>query len=101
MSEAITTPEIEIEIAPDLLSTEAGGELVLMSVTAGKYFSFDEVGTDVWRRLQKETRVDSVCASLASDYQAEPGMIERDVCALLAELGGHGLIQVKSACADA
>ena len=78
------------------LEADLGGEIVLMSVEAGKYYGLDEIGGIIWRRLETPVRLDTLCAELATDYDAEPAVIERDVLALMAEMVAHGLVEVRS-----
>ena len=77
------------------LSADLGGELVLMSLESGKYYGLDEIGSEIWRRLETPARVSSLCGDLAAAYDAPADLIERDVLALLHRLLDEDLIQVK------
>lgn len=70
------------------LSTEVGDETVLMSVESGCYGGLDDIGSDIWRRLEKPVSVAELCDGLAAEYEADRATIEADVLAFL-----HGLLQ--------
>lgn len=90
----LTTADF-IERDPGHLSAEIDGELVLMSVAGGIYAGLDEIGGDIWRRLETPRTVADLCGALARDYDADPATIERDVLTLLDQLRAHSLIRVK------
>lgn len=88
------TSETVIRRCGTPLSTEVDGETLLMSVESGRYYGLDEVGSDVWRRLDKPASVAALCLSLGQVYDGDADQIERDVIALLVQLHAEGLIEV-------
>ena len=70
------------------------GELVLMDAGSGSYFSFEEVGTQVWQALAAPVQVAAVCELLAAHYEAPIEQIQADVLAFLEDLLARGLIKV-------
>lgn len=79
---------------PDVLSTEIDGEIVLMSVREGCYVGLNEVGSEIWRRIEAPVRVSALCADLAQAYDGDPRAIERDVLELLNQLNERRLLDV-------
>jgi hypothetical protein len=77
------------------LAANLGGRVVLMKAERGNYYELDEVGTDVWERLARPIRVGDLCASLHERYEGDETVIERDVLALLEQLVGEDLIDVR------
>lgn len=77
------------------LSADLGGEIVLMSVESGKYYGLDEIGSDIWNRIAVPIRVEALCAALEAAYEADAGVIARDVLILLDALLAQGLIRVE------
>jgi hypothetical protein len=77
----------------DTLAAEVGGEVVVMSLEQGKYYGFDEVGSDVWRRIEQPIVVSQLCAALALEYDADPDVIERDTIVLLEKLADQSLLE--------
>lgn len=76
------------------LFADISGEVVLLNVALGEYFGFNEVASDVWRRLSAPVQVADLCAALSSEYEIESSVIEQDVQTLLAQLADKGLIEV-------
>jgi hypothetical protein len=87
------TPQTIVQRRRDALAAEVGGELVLMSVEHGKYYGLDDVGSDVWRRIEQPIAVEQLCAELAREYRGDPSAIERDVVALLEKFAGQDLLE--------
>lgn len=82
---------------PDHLSAELDGELVIMSVTEGKYVGLNSIATVVWRRLGQPVRVAELCAELVRDYQGDEAVITQDVHDLLVRLQELGLLAIAQA----
>lgn len=77
------------------LATEISGEIVLMSVDRGVYCGLDQIGGDIWRRIEQPIRVEDLCAGLIRDYDAPAETIMGDVLALLTQLAAQDLIEVR------
>ena len=77
----------------DQLSSELGGETVILHLGAGVYYGLDEVGARVWVLLQRPRRVGDLCRELLAEYDVEAERCERAVLDLLAELSNAGLIE--------
>lgn len=75
------------------LSAEVDGEVVLMSIDQGNYYGLNDIGSDIWRRLEQPVRVADLVAGLAADYAGDPAVIEHDVVELLAKLLDNGLAE--------
>jgi hypothetical protein len=69
-------------------------EVVILSVERGSYFGLDEIGSEIWHRLETPVRVEALCDALVAKYDADRSIIERDVLALLERLVAEGLITV-------
>jgi len=78
------------------LAAEVDGEVVMVSVERGRYYGLDDIGSEIWRRIAAPVRVGALCSALASEYDADPASIERDVLALLERLAAEGLIEVQA-----
>jgi len=77
----------------DQLSSDLGGETVILHLGAGVYYGLDEVGARVWALLQRPRRVGDLCRELLSEYDVSVERCERAVLDLLAELSNAGLIE--------
>lgn len=71
-----------------VLTAEVRDEIVMMDVDSGRYLGLDDIGGDIWRRLEAPRTF----AGLVADYDAERGVIETDLKALLADMARHKLV---------
>jgi hypothetical protein len=79
--------------ARDQLSSEVGGETVILNLPAGLYFGLDEVGTRVWALVQRPLSVDRICEALMQEFDVETERCERAVLDFLAEMERAGLVE--------
>jgi hypothetical protein len=71
-------------------------EIVILSVERGNYYGLDDIGSEIWRRLETPVRVDMLCDALTAKYEGDRATIERDVLQLLESLAADGLISVSA-----
>jgi hypothetical protein len=93
MSATVSLSSI-VKSTKDLISAPIDDEVVILSVESGSYFGLNEIGSEIWQQLEKPTRVDALCDSLTTKYDADRLTIERDVLALLESLVAEGLVSV-------
>jgi hypothetical protein len=76
----------------DVVAREIEGELILVPIAAGvgdiddAIFTFNEVGSEIWRRLDGVRTLRQIATELASLYDAPSATIEADLIGLVAEL---------------
>lgn len=87
-------PEICVSQAPDLIATKIDGEMVMMDMANGHYYSLDPIGAELWNTMAEPVRVAALCEWLEAEYDAAPGVIRADVVRLLEEMLGRGLLRV-------
>jgi hypothetical protein len=78
----------------DQVSSDLGGETVLLSMQSAMYYGLDEVGTRIWELLGQPIRVSDICDAIEREYDVERERCEADVLGLLRELAAKGLIEV-------
>lgn len=76
--------------------TEVDQDLVIMAPDHGEYVGLDEVGREIWNRLEHPIPVHALAAALAEIYDAPPERIEEDARSFLDQLHGKGLIVIHS-----
>jgi Coenzyme PQQ synthesis protein D (PqqD) len=79
----------------DLLTTEFGQEIVILSLRDGVYYSVEDTGARIWQLLQQPISVQEVCDTIASEYDVEAAVCDEDVRALIGTLASRGLIEVR------
>lgn len=87
-------PDQHIQIAPDVLFQEVGGETVLLDLESELYFGLDAVGTRIWTLLAEGASVGAVVETLLQEYEVERATLEADVSELLSKLSEAGLIRL-------
>lgn len=76
-----------------LVSSELEGEIILLNIESGLYYSLDGVGAYIWQLLQSPRTVAEIEQAILSRYNVEPDRCRRDMLALFQELEGEGLIE--------
>jgi hypothetical protein len=85
--------------AKEQISSDLGGEAVILNLKTGVYHGLDAVGARIWNLLQEPRNVNDIRDALLNEYEVEPDRCERDLLALLQQLADSGLIEVRNATA--
>lgn len=72
--------------------TEIDGEIVVMNLESGDFFSLTGTAREIWLRLDGTLDRAGLNAALAADYGSDTAAVAADVDAFLAELAGAGLL---------
>ncbi len=83
-----------IVTAREQVSSDLGGEVVILNLKTGIYYGLDNVGAHVWTLLKEPRRVNEIRDSILREYEVEPERCEEDLLALLEELESKGLIEI-------
>jgi hypothetical protein len=83
-----------ISRSPAVLTAEVDGEVLMMSIERGCYFSLNDVGYDIWRRLDPPCSFAELIDRLAADYDAARATIVEDVQALLSRMVAEDIVRV-------
>lgn len=84
-----------VAIAPDVLGSELGSEVVMLSLQDGTYYGLDEVGAEIWRLIQTPMTVGHIVASLVEMYDVDAQQCRTDVIRLVAVLRDRRLVEVR------
>ena len=68
--------------SPELVQCEIDGDVTMMSVESGKYYTLRAVGARVWSMLAEPIQLRVVCDQLMSAYVVERDRCESDVLRL-------------------
>lgn len=80
----------------DHISSRLDEELVIMSITNGKYYGLDPIARRIWKLLEQPRRVWEICALIGEEYEVERERCEADILALLRHMRREKLIAVKA-----
>lgn len=86
---------------PHIVHQNIDGEVIIVNLRDGFYFSLTETAATIWELLMKSQTLDEVVRSMHAQYQHENELIHKDVEALVQELLAEQLIEMMSAPAGA
>ncbi len=78
----------------DQISTDLGGEAVILGLQSEEYFSLDRVGLRIWELLETPRTAAELLEAILDAYEDEAEPAECDLLAVLRELEKEGLIEV-------
>jgi Coenzyme PQQ synthesis protein D (PqqD) len=80
--------------SPSVLTAEIDGEVVMMSIEQGQYFGMDDIGSDIWKRIEPPCAFADLIEPLAADYDADRAKIAADVRALLETMAARDAVRL-------
>lgn len=80
----------------DQVCSDLAGEAVILNLKSGVYYGLNRVGASIWNLLQEPKTVNEIRDAMLAKYEVEPEQCTRDLLALLQELEGEGLIEVRN-----
>ena len=87
MSEAKTQMNVVYRVSgPRVIFENIEGELILVHMERGTYYSTDEVGAHIWSMVEAQSTLSEICGSLESCYDAPSEAIRHAVEAFLSRL---------------
>lgn len=87
-------PTAPLTTADGVLATTFDDEVVLLNLADGVYYGLSDVGARVWHLVGRAASLDSICQTIASEYDVEAGRCAEDVRALIQDLLSRGLVHV-------
>ncbi|WP_414622907.1 PqqD family peptide modification chaperone [Calothrix sp. CCY 0018] len=92
---AISENSIVISVK-NQISSDLGGEAVILNMNTGIYHGLNEVGAFVWNLIEQPQVVKDIQQMLLQEYEIESSVCTNDLLALLNDLQGAGLIEIKN-----
>ena len=83
-----------ISRSPSVLAAEVEGGILMMSIDRGGYFSLNNVGSDIWRRLDQPRVFAELIDQLSADYHATKETIAGDVRSWLRQMVAEDIVRV-------
>jgi hypothetical protein len=95
---AALTPSTRVSRAPDALSAEVQGNVVLLHATTGWFHELNAIGSYLWRQVAEPITLESLCARAAADFDFDTaaGECRLDIEAFVRELEGNGLVRTEA-----
>ena len=79
---------------PAVLTSEVDGEMLIMNIEQGRYSGLNNIGSDIWRRIDPPCTFADLVERLAADYDADHARVARDVRALLIRMLERDVIRL-------
>jgi hypothetical protein len=83
-----------ISRSPSVLTADVDGEVVMMSIEQGRYFGLDDIGSDIWQRIEPPCSFAVLIDRLAADYDADRATIAADVQTLLGRMAAQDVVRL-------
>jgi len=77
---------------PKVIHEILDGELVMINLETGNYYTMDGVGADIWAMVEAGQSVGRIISALAGRYQTLPEQMQQEINEFIAELEDEGLI---------
>jgi hypothetical protein len=78
--------------SPQVIAENIDGEVVLVNLEKGIYYSTDQVGADLWGLIEAGRSVREIHEAICARYDADGGQIAMAVSSFLSELRSEELI---------
>ena len=85
---------VEVTVSDDVLFQDLNGELVLLSMESGEYFSLNEVGAKIWVLITSDWSIPDILKSFINQFDASEEQLTGDIKMFLEHLMDHKLISV-------
>ena len=86
--------ESVVVAAKDQISSDVGGETMILGSHDAVYYGLELVSARVWNLLQEPHTFGVLRDTLLKEYNVEADRLETDLRELLEQLAQHGLIEV-------
>jgi hypothetical protein len=81
----------------DQMSCDLAGEVVILSMKNGVYYTLNPLGSRIWTLIQEPVKVGKVLEIIIEEYDIGKEKCGEDLLALLHELEKEGLIIIEDA----
>lgn len=78
----------------DIDTTDLNGDLVMMDLEEGRYFSLNSVGSRIWELIEEPIQVNKVIDTLLEEYEINRNQCEENVLEFLGELNDSKIISI-------
>jgi len=83
-----------IVAAPNQVSTNLEGQVVILNLKSGVYFGLSAVGARIWELLEKPIEVSRIRDTILAEYQIDAERCENDILSILENMEQAGLIEI-------
>jgi hypothetical protein len=80
---------------PDVHGTTMDGEMILLNLGSGRYYTLNAVGATVWEGSIEGKTLGDIHHAICARFDVSPDRAEEDLIALINQLEGEGLLSVE------
>ena len=85
---------MEPRIREDVLWNKVEGDVVILILESGMYFSLGELGSRFWELIAEGVSREDAVQRLTAEYKVDASQLESDLDALLRDLSIEGLVSI-------
>jgi hypothetical protein len=94
---SVEVNQVPLGIVPEhVLYQEVDGEVVVLDLSSGDYYDFNEVGSVIWSLLLECQDFDQVMEKLVQKFDANAKMMHADLIAFIEKLLAAGLMELRN-----
>jgi hypothetical protein len=71
---------------PDMIFTDFGAEMVMLSMEDSRYYGINEVGVRVWELIETPTPIAGIIDVICDEFDVSTERCEQDVLAFVSQL---------------
>jgi hypothetical protein len=75
-----------------LLYSEVDGDVTMMSVDTGRYYSLTHVGARIWALIDRPITGRAICDRLVREYRVDRTQCEDEVLRVLRQMADEGVV---------
>ena len=86
-------PQTLLARSNQVLYSEVDGDVTMMSVENGKYYSLKEVGARIWALLEQPMSPEQICNQLMVEYRVDRERCEGEVISVMRQMASEGIVE--------
>lgn len=88
------TEQSAVVASPRQVSSDLGGEAVILHLESGVYYGLNAVGAAIWALIREPRGVEEIEQAILAEFAVDAERCQKDVIALLRQFEADGLIEV-------
>jgi hypothetical protein len=88
------TQQSTVVASTNQVSSDLGGEAVILQVESGVYYGVNAVGAAIWSLLREPRTVQEIQDAILREFAVDAERCQKDVMAILRRFEAEGLIEV-------
>lgn len=85
-----------IHADPNLIVSQMGSDVVMLSIEQGNYYGLNPVAARIWQLIGQDTSIGTICEQLKSEFEVAPEECASAVYAFINRLLDERLVEIKA-----